>query len=128
MIFFLICSFLFQKSTCDFAWVLPIKLLLRMTTRASDILFKLGEETAFEVTFKRRGPLDFSKCVQIPSNKEVIERYFTIKNDLPQNEPTVSTSLNAVSDQLCTEWVHMNIPSVQSKNVRKHHLEPLLEK
>ena len=99
-----------------------------MATRASDVLFKLGEGTKFEVTFKKRGPLDFSKCVQIPSNKEVIERYFTIKNDLPQNEPTVSTSLNALSDQLCTEWVHMNIPSVQSKNVKKHHIEPLLEK
>ena len=99
-----------------------------MATRASDFLFKLGEGKELEVIFKKRGPLDFSKCVQMPSNKEVIERYFTIKNDLPQHEPTVSTSLNALSDQLCTEWVHMNIPSVQSKNVRKHHVEPLLQK
>ena len=98
-----------------------------MVTRTSDILLKFAEDTECEVIFKKCGPLDFSKCVQIPSKKEVIERYYTIKNGLPQNEPT-STSFNKLSEQLFKEWVNMNIPAVQCKNIAKHHLEPLIQK
>ena len=97
-----------------------------MATRSSDILFKLEEGSQNEIIFKKCGPLDFSKNVQIPTKHEVIERYFTIKSNLPHNEPA-NTSLKILSEQLYTEWIQMNIPVLESKNISKHHLEPLLQ-
>ena len=97
-----------------------------MTTRSSDLLFKLDEGSQNETIFKKRGPLDFSTNVQIPTKHEVIERYFTIKSNLSQNEPA-TTSLKILSDQLHIEWIQMNIPVVDSKNISKTHLEPLLQ-
>ena len=97
-----------------------------MATRASDVLFKLEEGTNFEVIFKKCEPLNFSKCVQIPTNQKVIERYFTIKDTFPQNEPTCS-SLKVLSAQLYREWIQMNIPVIESKNISKFHLDPLIQ-
>lgn len=50
-------------------------------TRSGDILLKLVDDI-----FKKRQLLDLSRVQQLPTFKYVIERYLTMKNELPKTE------------------------------------------
>ena len=89
-----------------------------MDLKGKDILFKLGEGSPEEIVFKKTPPLDFTKKQFLPRILHLISRKYTILSELDGNwHDREKKVLKDLAQELWNNWIHMNVPPIQLKNV-----------
>ena len=89
-----------------------------MDLKGKDILFKLGEGSPEEITFKKTPPLDFTKKQFLPSILYVISKKYTILSEFDGNwHDRDKKVLKDLAQELWNNWIYINVPPLHLKNV-----------
>ena len=90
-----------------------------MDLRKDDTLFVINY-SKIKLKFKKQDALDLTKAQQLPTNKYVIERYYTILGGIPTNtKGRENSAINELVVELRYLWIYMNLPPKSRQSVTR---------
>ena len=84
-----------------------------MDLRKNDTLLQFGEESDVPVILMKTPPLDFQKAQPLPSLRQALSRYFTLKSAGSQ-DPAWD-----VAKELWYDWIFINLPPLTEINIKR---------